>query len=241
MRTYWAARTTVGRSLSPVEVSNADRIRRQILRRWILGRQLRRRLTYGEFTGMSLSGKDRKFRAGAGKDFPGGPSSADETFVQAIAQALRTEFGDSAGAVKTVAPPDGDERSNGEELVCRHQQAGGEAPISLLHHSDGACEAILRLAGRDELVLAVRLVEVDGRPGPAHPARAALSPPGATMPGFGLRTASGRIVSGLTPSVVAFRLCPLLRSTLCQALLRARIAERWGRCSTSGSTGSRGG
>ena len=51
---------------------------------------------------MSLSGKDRKFRAGAGKDFPGGPSSADETFVQAIAQALGTEFGDSAGAVKTV-------------------------------------------------------------------------------------------------------------------------------------------
>ncbi len=109
---------------------------------------------------MSLSGKNRKFRAGAGKGFPGGPSSPDETFVQAIAQALRTEFGDSAGAVKTVARLTGMNDRTVKNWFAAINGPGGEALISLLHHSDGVCEAILRLAGRDELVLAVRLVEV---------------------------------------------------------------------------------
>ena len=109
---------------------------------------------------MSLSEKDRKFRPRTGNGFPKGPSDGDNTFVEAVARALRAEFGESAGAVKTVARLTGMNDRTVKNWFAAINGPGGEALISLVRHSNGVCETILRMAGRSELVLAVGLVEV---------------------------------------------------------------------------------
>src|SRR6266404_7436328 len=62
-----------------------------------------RRPLYGGLNGMSFHKNDRKIQSKKGKSFPGELAHSDELFNQAVASALREEFGGGPSAVKTVA------------------------------------------------------------------------------------------------------------------------------------------
>ena len=109
---------------------------------------------------MSLTGKDRKVQSKFGKTFPDEIGDNQLSIAEAIAEALKSEFGTSAGSVKTVGRVtqangravknwfEGNNAPSGENLVC------------LLRHSDRVLNAVLLLAGRQELLIASRLMGV---------------------------------------------------------------------------------
>jgi hypothetical protein len=107
---------------------------------------------------MSLTGKDRKLRSKNGKTFPDKTGDDGQSIAETIAAALKSEFGRSPGSVKAVGRLtqangravknwfDGNNAPSGDNLVC------------LLRHSDSVLNAVLLLAGREELLIASRLI-----------------------------------------------------------------------------------
>ena len=107
---------------------------------------------------MSFSKKDRKVQSKAGKPFP--PAGDAEPLEQAIAKALKAEFGNSPSALKTLAQIT---RSN--ERAVRNWFEGkngpsGENLVILMRHSDTVLKMILERAGRQDLVVAVGLASL---------------------------------------------------------------------------------
>jgi len=107
---------------------------------------------------MSFSEKDRKVQPGDGKKFPS--LMVDGSFAQCVAEALRTEFGSVPSALKTVAHLT---RSN--ERAVRNWFEGkngpnGENLVILMQHSDAVLKAVLGMARRQDLVVAVGLASL---------------------------------------------------------------------------------
>lgn len=107
---------------------------------------------------MSPTQKDRKVRSESGRSFLQrtipelGPS-----FAEAIADALRREFGGTPGAVKKVV-----RLTRANERAVRNwfeakNAPSGENLVILIRHSDEVLEAVLRLADRQDLVAARKL------------------------------------------------------------------------------------
>ncbi|MGE4430507.1 MAG: hypothetical protein AB7E05_07170 [Sphingobium sp.] len=104
---------------------------------------------------MSFTKKDRKIQSEFGKTFP---AITPDSLAQVIAAALRAEFGATPSAVKTVARLT---RSN--ERAVRNWFDGKNGPSSdnlvvLMRHSNIVLKAVLELADRPDLVLAVGIL-----------------------------------------------------------------------------------
>jgi hypothetical protein len=108
---------------------------------------------------MSLTKKDRKFRSGSGKGFlPGGePPQEEMRFAIVVANALRREFGDSAGAVKEVARLTRANERAAKNWFDAKNAPNGALLIRLIEHSDDVLESVLTLARRQELLKEKRI------------------------------------------------------------------------------------
>ena len=107
---------------------------------------------------MSPTQKDRKVRPESGRSLLQRPAPEPEpSFAEAIADALRREFGGTPGAVKKVV-----RLTRANERAVRNwfeakNAPSGENLVILLRHSDEVLEAVLRLADRQDLVAARKL------------------------------------------------------------------------------------
>lgn len=103
---------------------------------------------------MSLTEKDRKSRSELDR---GWAANNADSLTLAIAAALRREFGGSPGSVKRVVRlVHSNERAVKNWFDAKNGPSGANL-IALMRVSDTVLEAVLRLAGRDELVTARRL------------------------------------------------------------------------------------
>ncbi|HBI19110.1 MULTISPECIES: hypothetical protein [unclassified Brevundimonas] len=107
---------------------------------------------------MSSTQNDRKLRSESGRSFlQSGTSGGVDRFAEAIAGALRREFGTVPGAVKQVVRITGaNERAVRNWFEARNAP-NGENLVILMGRSDEVLEIVLQLAGRQELVTARRL------------------------------------------------------------------------------------
>lgn len=104
---------------------------------------------------MSPTQKDRILQSDSGNSLP--PSPGPGSFPEVIAEALRREFGGTPAAVKVVVRLT---RAN-ERAVKNwfHAKNGpsGENLVTLLRHSDEVLESVLKMAGRQDLIVARKL------------------------------------------------------------------------------------
>lgn len=107
---------------------------------------------------MSSTQNDRKLRSESGRSFlQSDRSGGVDRFAEAIAGALRREFGAMPGAVKQVVRITGaNERAVRNWFEARNAP-NGENLVILMGRSDEVLEVVLQLAGRQELVTARRL------------------------------------------------------------------------------------
>ncbi len=107
---------------------------------------------------MSSTQNDRKLRSESGRTvLPMAASIPTERFPEAVANALRREFGAVPGSVKHVVRITGaNERAVRNWFEARNAPSG-ENLVALMAHSDEVLETLLHLAGRQELVAARRL------------------------------------------------------------------------------------
>lgn len=93
----------------------------------------------------------------AGNYFPNGGgrgrASASVSYAEAIAAALKLELGNSHRAVKTVMRWTGANERTVKNWFAGKRGPRGEHLIGLLRHSNGVLESILRLAGREQIVV----------------------------------------------------------------------------------------
>jgi len=107
---------------------------------------------------MSPTQKDRKVRSESGRSFLQRTiPELEPSFAEAIADALRREFGGTPGAVKKVV-----RLTRANERAVRNwfeakNAPSGENLVILIRHSDEVLEAVLRLADRQDLVAARKL------------------------------------------------------------------------------------
>ena len=104
---------------------------------------------------MSFTKKDRKIQSEPGKTFP---AITPDALAQVIAAALRAEFGATPSAVKTVA-----RLTHSNERAVRNWFDGKNGPSSdnlvvLMRHSNIVLKAVLEMADRPDLVLAVGIL-----------------------------------------------------------------------------------
>lgn len=104
---------------------------------------------------MSRSQKDRKVRSDSGKTFPQSPHGFD--FVEAVAQALRREYGGSPAAVKVVVRLTRANPRAVRNWFAANNGPSGENLVVLLRHSEEVLETVLFLAGRHDLITARKL------------------------------------------------------------------------------------
>jgi hypothetical protein len=106
---------------------------------------------------MSLPKTDRKDRSISGKVFP------QKRFVDAIAVALRREYGGTHAAIKTVVALTGANERSVKNWFDAKNGPSGESLISLCSHSDEVLEAFLLLAGRTQHVKAKRVADATNK------------------------------------------------------------------------------
>lgn len=106
---------------------------------------------------MSLAKSDRKNRAISGKLFP------PKRFADAIALALRREYGGTHAAIKTVVALTGANEKSVKNWFDAKNGPSGESTIALCRHSDEVLETFLLLAGRTEHVKAKKVVDATGK------------------------------------------------------------------------------
>jgi hypothetical protein len=115
---------------------------------------------------MSFVGSGRKIRSKIGNSFPGAlntPGGTDATFAEVISAALRAEFGRGPSAVKIVA-----RLANANERTVRNwfdakNGPNGESLVPLIRSSDGVLQAVLELAGRQNLRVAIHVKDLRQR------------------------------------------------------------------------------
>lgn len=105
---------------------------------------------------MSRSQKDRKLRSKQEKLFLENTAEGFD-FTQAIAQALRREYGHSPAAVKTVVRLTRTNPRAVRNWFAANNGPNGENLVVLVRHSEAVLETVLQLAGRQDLVTARKL------------------------------------------------------------------------------------
>lgn len=103
---------------------------------------------------MSFTKKDRKIQSESGKTFQ---EISPETLTVTVAKALRAEFEATPAAMKTVA-----RLTHSNERAVRNWFEGKNGPsadnlVILMRHSNHVLKAVLDMADRPDLVLAVGL------------------------------------------------------------------------------------
>ncbi len=113
---------------------------------------------------MSPTQKDRKLRSDSGRSILRlALLEAEPSFAEAIADALRREFGGAPGAVKNVV-----RLTRANERAVRNwfeakNAPSGENLVILMRLSDEVLETVLRLADRQDLVAARKLSAARGK------------------------------------------------------------------------------
>ncbi len=114
---------------------------------------------------MSFRKKGRKYRPGSGKTFPRASgrvaASYGSEFRAVIAETLRDTFGGTRMSVKTVMAYTGAGERTVKNWFEGKNGPNGENLVELVRHSDEVLEALLLMAGRED-ILAGKLL-VDGR------------------------------------------------------------------------------
>lgn len=105
---------------------------------------------------MSRSQNDRKLRSKTEVLFPKEAVSGS-AFTQAIAQALRREYGQSPAAVKTVVRLTRTNPRAVRNWFAANNGPNGENLVELVRHSEEVLETVLHLAGRHDLVTTRKL------------------------------------------------------------------------------------
>lgn len=105
---------------------------------------------------MSRSQKDRKLRSEMGKTFPD-PTASGFDFIEAIAQALRREYGQSPAAVKVVVRLTRANPRAVRNWFAANNGPSGENLVVLMRHSAEVLETVLFLASRHDLITARKL------------------------------------------------------------------------------------
>lgn len=109
---------------------------------------------------MSFTENDRKVQSQSGKSFPNLDVQPHPLFAEAIALALKEEFGRGPSAVKTAARlAQANERAVRNWFEAKNGPSG-ENLISLLQHSDAVLRTVLDLADRRNLSAVAGLAEL---------------------------------------------------------------------------------
>jgi hypothetical protein len=116
--------------------------------------------SYEEFGVMSLTKNDRKHRSKSGNSFPTMTVPTGPKFVAAVADALRAEFGNSAGAAKRIGRLTASNERAGRNWLDGKNGPSAENLVALMSQSDHILRAVLDLAGRSELTLATDLSDL---------------------------------------------------------------------------------
>lgn len=103
---------------------------------------------------MSFTKKDRNVQSQSGKTFSEMSSSS---LSEALALALKEEFGAVASSVKTVARLTNSNERAVRNWFDRKNSPSADNLIVLMRHSDQVLKVVLELADRRDLVLAVGL------------------------------------------------------------------------------------
>ena len=106
---------------------------------------------------MSLTKRDRITRSVSGTTIP------PKRFADAIATALRREFGGTHAAIKTVVALTGANERAVKNWFDAKNGPSGEFVIALCAHSDEVLETFLHMAGRTEHVKAKKVVEATNK------------------------------------------------------------------------------
>ncbi len=116
---------------------------------------------------MSFRKKGRKFRTVSGKTFP---KSSDRIaapdgyeFAAVIAQTLRGTFGGTRMSVKTVMAYTGAGERTVKNWFEGKNGPNGENLVELVRHSDEVLEALLLMAGREDILAGKLLVDARDR------------------------------------------------------------------------------
>jgi hypothetical protein len=96
-----------------------------------------------------------------GKVFPNrdGRSHSEIDYPTAIAAALREDLGHTHRATKTVMRWTGASERTVKNWFAARSGPSGEHLVALIRHSDAVFEALLLLAGRDQVVAAKKLID----------------------------------------------------------------------------------
>jgi len=116
---------------------------------------------------MSFRKKGRKVRPVSGKTFPRSSGTVEKSdgydFTAVIAETLREAFGRSGRSIKTVMAYTG----AGERAVKNWFEGkngpNGENLVELVRHSDEVLEALLLMAGREDILAGKLLVDARDR------------------------------------------------------------------------------
>ena len=106
---------------------------------------------------MSLTKRDRINRSVSGTTIP------PRRFADAIAMALRREFGGTHAAIKTVVALTGANERAVKNWFDAKNGPSGEFVIALCAHSDEVLETFLHMAGRTEHLKARKVVEASNK------------------------------------------------------------------------------
>ncbi|RXH05808.1 hypothetical protein [Bradyrhizobium vignae] len=107
---------------------------------------------------MSLPKKDRKIQSVSGNSHPDGATDLGSAeFAREIAEALHKEFGETHAAIKSVvALTKANERAVKNWFSAKNGPTGRHL-VDLVRISDEVLEAVLRMSGRSDLILAKKL------------------------------------------------------------------------------------
>ena len=81
------------------------------------------------------------------------------SYAVEISLALRQSLGNTHRAVKTLMRWTGASERTVKNWLSGSSGPSGEHLIALMHHSDEVLEAVLRLAGREQVLLAVKVFD----------------------------------------------------------------------------------
>lgn len=107
---------------------------------------------------MSFTRKDRNIRAERGSARAGGEPA--DTLAAEIARALALEFGDSVSKVKVVARLTRSNERTVKNWFGGRNGPSGEGLVALMRHSDEVLGAVLRLARREDALVALDVARV---------------------------------------------------------------------------------
>lgn len=108
---------------------------------------------------MSPTQKDRNLQSESGRIIPPSSESTAATlsFPEVVAGALRREFGGTPAAVKAVVRLTRANERAVKNWFDAKNGPSGENLVMLLRHSDEVLESVLRMAGRQDLIIARKL------------------------------------------------------------------------------------